>query len=61
MKMTSREWEYSTYIQNTFDEFGEIKKLTGFTLGEMFMMVDNVKFADQVEKYHKEQNTLRVD
>jgi|TARA_Y100001970_G_scaffold272540_1_gene369399 hypothetical protein len=53
MKMTSNEWEYTNYLQETLDEFGQIKKVTGFTIGEMFMAVDNPKFEKEVKKYQE--------
>tara|TARA_B100001250_G_scaffold409997_1_gene435530 strand:- start:13040 stop:13216 length:177 start_codon:yes stop_codon:yes gene_type:complete len=58
MKMTSNEWEYTTHLQERFDEFGEIKKVTGFTIGEMFMAVDNPKFEKAVKKHQESMNTL---
>ena len=44
MKMNRKEWEYSQHLNDRYDEFEDVKKHLGHTIGEMLMATNPTKF-----------------
>lgn len=54
MKMNSKQWEFSQHLQYKFDDFKDIRKYTGHSIGEMFLKTDPTKFKTLQAKWEKE-------
>jgi len=53
MKMNRKEWEYANYLNDRYDEFEDIKKHLGYTIGEMFMATNPSKFRALQNKWEQ--------
>ena len=53
MKMNRKEWEYANYLNDRYDEFEDLKKHLGYTIGEMFMATDPSKFRALQNKWEQ--------
>tara|TARA_R110000824_G_scaffold132465_2_gene294999 strand:- start:728 stop:913 length:186 start_codon:yes stop_codon:yes gene_type:complete len=53
MKMNSKQWEFSQHLEYKFDDFKDIKKYTGHTIGEMFLKINPAKFKALQKKWEQ--------
>jgi len=53
MNMSRKEWEYSQHLNDKYDEFEDVKKHLGYTIGEMFMGIDSTKFKTLQTKWEQ--------
>tara|TARA_Y100001936_G_scaffold25620_1_gene23630 strand:- start:5079 stop:5246 length:168 start_codon:yes stop_codon:yes gene_type:complete len=51
MKLTKNEWKFVRHLSDTFDEFTTIEDYTGYSIGEMYKVVDPEGFSKKMEEW----------